>query len=209
MRLVLASTSPRRREILALLGFPFEIVSPDFEERISLDRSVESEVVEFARGKARSVAAVHSDAVVIGADTMILLDGMRFGKPAAVKDARRILSELSAKTHTILTSVAIVDGTGGPGLEHLEKVLVKMRPFSLDEIDDYLRRGESLDKAGAYSIQGYGRGLIDSISGDYLAAVGMPLRPIAAYLNARGVSGPVDVEKLYREKTFMNWRSFS
>lgn len=206
MRLVLASTSPRRREILALLGLPFEVIAPDFDERVSYDRTPETEVLDFAVGKARSVAVNNPDRIVIGADTMILLDGVRFGKPAGTGDAKRILSALSGRTHTILTSVAIVDSGGGQGLEHLEKVLVKMRPYSHAEVEQYVERNESLDKAGAYSIQGHGCALIESMSGDYLAAVGMPLRPVAAYLKRRGVSAPLDVEKIYRDKAFRNWR---
>ena len=155
MRLILASTSPRRREIMALLGIPFEVIAPDFEERVCPDRSADDEVLQFASGKAKSIAGQYPDAIVIGADTMILLDEIiRFGKPADLDDAKRILSTLSGNAHKILTSVAIADRSGGPGLQHLEKVLVKMRPFSAREIDEYLQHDESLDKAGAYSIQG-------------------------------------------------------
>ncbi|HEY7556934.1 MAG TPA: Maf family protein [Candidatus Binatia bacterium] len=207
MRLILASSSPRRREILALLGVPFEVIAPPFEEIIARHRSVEEEVLEFAVEKAASVAAKLPQCIVIGSDTMIGLDGEKFGKPASVDDAGRMLRAFSGKVHRIYTSVAIVDGCGGPGLGIVERVTVKMRAFSEYEVDSYLACGESLDKAGAYSIQGEGSRLIEFVEGDYLAAVGMPLRPIARYLQDRGISIPPDVEKFFAEKAFQNWRS--
>lgn len=206
MRLVLASTSPRRREILALLGLPFEVIAPPFEEIIARHRSIEEEVLEFAVEKAASVAAEHPQSIIIGSDTMIGLDGEKFGKPAGVDDARRMLRAFSGKVHRIYTSVAIVDGSGGPGLTIVEGVTVKMYAFSDNAIESYLSCGESLDKAGAYSIQGEGNRLIEFIEGDYLAAVGMPLKPIAGYLQERGISFPLDIETFYAEKSYLNWR---
>jgi len=208
MRLILASTSPRRREILALLGLPFEVIAPDFAETVSAQLSIEDEVLDFALGKARSVALHQPEALVIGSDTMIFLDGAKIGKPADACDAKRILRLLSGKTHLIYTSVAIVDGLGGDGLQMMAKVAVDMRGFDDQAIDDYLACNESMDKAGAYSIQGEGSKLIAAIDGDFLAAVGMPLRPVADYLQRRHIELPVDVDKLYAEKTFLNWREF-
>jgi septum formation protein len=208
MRLILASTSPRRREILTLLGAPFEVIAPEFDETLSADLSIEDEVLQFAVGKARSVARDEAQSVVIGSDTMIGLDGEKIGKPVELGDAARILHSLAGKTHIIYTAVAIVDDNG-PGLTTLEKVSVEMRAYTEREIEEYLSCGESLDKAGAYSIQGEGSRLIKAIRGDYLAAVGMPLKPIAEYLKSRGLSFHQDVEKLYREKSFMNWSSFA
>jgi septum formation protein len=207
MSLILASTSPRRREILALLRLPFTVIAPRFEEVIG-HGSIEEEVLEFALEKARSVAAEHPQAIVIGSDTMITLGGEKFGKPIDADDARRMLRAFSGKLHHIYTSVAIIDGAGGPGLKTVEKISVVMRTFSDQEITDYLACGESLDKAGAYSIQGRGSGLIESMEGDYLAAVGMPLRPIAQYLKQRGWAFSLDIEKFHAEKPFLNWRNF-
>ncbi|OGP98727.1 MAG: septum formation protein Maf [Deltaproteobacteria bacterium RBG_16_55_12] len=208
MRLILASTSPRRREILELLGLPFEVIAPGFDELASSDRPVEDEVLDFALGKARSVARDNPNSIVIGSDTMILINAKKVGKPDGIADAKQILRSLSGKTHRIFTSVAIVDGSGGPGLRMVEEVSVKMRDYSEKEIEDYLSCNESLDKAGAYSIQGRGRALIESIDGDYLAAVGLPLKPIADYLKSRGISVSLNVEKLCSDKSSLNWRSF-
>jgi septum formation protein len=208
MRLILASTSPRRREILALLGLPFEVIAPRFDEQLSAHLSIEDEVLDFAAGKARSVAIKNTKSMVIGSDTMIFLEREKIGKPNDIDDARRILRLLAGKTHRIYTSVVILDGAGGPGLQSVETVFVEMREYMKEEIERYLACNESLDKAGAYSIQGHGRKLIASIRGDYLAAVGMPLRPIADYLKSRGVSFDLDVDKLYAEKVVLNWHSF-
>lgn len=205
MRVILASTSPRRREILASLGTPFEVMAPDFEEQISTDLPIEYEVLQFAVGKAQSVASKNPNTIVIGSDTMIRLDGKKIGKPRNADDARRILCALSGKTHTIYTSVAIIDGTGGAGLRRVETVLVTMRDLAPGDIEKYLAKGESLDKAGAYSIQGHGRGLIARVEGDYLAAVGMPIEPIAEYLEERGLKLRCDPPKFYRGKTLHNF----
>jgi septum formation protein len=208
MLLILASTSPRRREILALLGLPFEVIAPRFEEIIASHRSGEDQVLEFALEKARSVAGQHPEDVIIGSDTMIALGGDKFGKPVSLEDAGRMLRTLAGKRHRILTSVVILDGSGGPGLRMVEEVSVVMRAFTDEDIARYLFCGESLDKAGAYSIQGEGSRLIESIEGDYLAAVGLPLRPIARYLAQRGIAFPLDIDRLYAQKSFCNWRDF-
>jgi nucleoside triphosphate pyrophosphatase len=208
MRLILASTSPRRREILALLGVPFEVIAPQFEERAVSHRPLGEEVLEFAVGKAQSLSTDHPDSIVIGSDTMIFLHGQKIGKPQSIENARKILRDLAGKTHRILTGVAILDGLGGPGLKIVEQVAVHMRQYSDGEIERYLACNESLDKAGAYSIQAQGRALIECMEGDYLAAVGLPLKPIADYLKSRGLSVPLDVEQLYFDKSFLNWRTF-
>src|SRR3990172_2706851 len=127
MRLILASSSPRRREILALLGLPFETIAPNFEETPSSHRPAEDEVLDFALGKAQSVAREKPESIVIASDTLILLNGIKIGKPEDVDDAKRILRALAGKTHPIFNSVPLLDGTGGPGLPIVEEVSVKMR----------------------------------------------------------------------------------
>jgi len=209
MKILLASTSPRRREILALLGVPFEVVTPAYDEVSSPHVPIREEVVAFALGKAQSVAVRHPGAIVIGSDTMIELAGDKIGKPNDRADAAQLLRRLSGKTHTIYTSLAIVDGAGGPGLQSVEEVSVTMRPLTQAEIERYLDLNESLDKAGAYSVQGQGHRIISAMKGDYLAAVGMPLKPIAAYLIGRGLAPRIDVDKLYAEKLFRDGNRFS
>ena len=208
MRLILASSSPRRRQILGLLGLPFDVIQPDFEEIVSRQRNIEDEVLYFGVGKAESVARQSPQAIVIGSDTMISINGEKIGKPRDLSDAGRMLRTLAGRMHHISTSIAIIDGLGGPGLEAVEKVKIKMRDLSDAEVERYLACNESLDKAGAYSIQGEGRHLIETIEGDYLAAVGLPLKPVAEYLKNRGIVLPLSVETLYADKSFLNWQSF-
>jgi septum formation protein len=194
---------------LALLGLPFEVITPQYDELWLNGRPIAEEVLAFAVGKALSVASHHPGTMVVGSDTMILIDATKIGKPAGILDAKQMLRLLSGKTHRIFTSIAILDDLGGPGLRMVEEVSVKMHDYSIEEIEHYLSCNESLDKAGAYSIQGQGRNLIESIHGDYLAAVGLPLKPIADYLKSRGIVVPSDVDKLYADKSFLNWKSFS
>src|SRR5262245_11850215 len=153
MRLILASTSPRRREIMALLGIPFEVIAPEFEEIVSTDLPIDVEVINFAVGKARSVALRQPNSIVVGSDTMISVEGEKISKPIDKADAVRMLRLLSGRTHTILTSLAILDGVGGPGVRTIEKVFVEMCPYTESDIESYLAYNESMDKAGAYSIQ--------------------------------------------------------
>lgn len=205
MRIILASTSPRRRDILALLGLPFDVRDPDYRETSREDLTPEAEALELARGKARSIAGGEPDALVVGGDTLIALGHEKIGKPRDPDDAASILRRLSGRTHRILTGVAFIDNVTGRESTHLECVEVRMRRSTEAEIADYLDHGESMDKAGAYSIQGQGHRLIESLRGDYLAAVGLPLRPVAAYLRNAGVEAPEDVESLYREKALWTW----
>ena len=208
MKIVLASTSPRRREILSLLRIPFDVMAPDFVELTADHRAIEEEVIEFAQRKAESVAKNYAESIVIGSDTMIAIDSEKIGKPKDPADAKRILGVLAGRVHRILTSVVIIDRCGGPGLKTIEEVTVTMRHYSMADTDAYVAQGESLDKAGAYSIQGKGQTLIDSIQGDYLAAVGLPLKPIAEYLTRQGVVIQVNLEQLYTDNAFPNWNRF-
>lgn len=208
MRIILASTSPRRRDILALLGLPFEVRDPDFLETTRNDRTPEAEVLELAAGKARSVASGEPGALVVGGDTLVCLDGEKIGKPRDPDHAAAILRRLSGRTHEVLTGIALIHAATGREFTHLERTRVSMRRSTEADIQGYLALGESMDKAGAYSIQGQGHRLIERFGGDYLGAVGLPLRPIARYLRSLG-EAPADVERLYRERSLWNWRRIS
>lgn len=207
MRLILASSSPRRRQILALLGLPFEVVSPGIEEIFRPDRSPADEAVYWAVEKARAVHRLYPDAIVIGSDTVIDLNGQSIGKPADPDDAVRILSLLAGRTHTVVTAGAVT-GPGGKESVAVEKTTVRMRPASMEDLIRYAATGEPLDKAGAYSLQGEGRNLIDSIEGDYLSAVGLPLRAAAGLLREAGLRPAADVEAIYHRREIMNWRNY-
>lgn len=207
MRLILASTSPRRKEILSKLGLPFEVVSPGIEETFRPDRFPSDEAVYWAVEKAQAIHRRYPDAIVIGSDTVIDLDGQSIGKPLDRDDAVRILSLLVGRTHSVVTAVAVVLSNKDERVA-VEKTKVRMRPASKEVLNQYAATGEPLDKAGAYSLQGEGRKLIESLQGDYLSAVGLPLRAVAVLLREAGIRTEVDVEAIYHRREIMNWKSY-
>jgi len=209
MRLVLASTSPRRKELLALLQVPFEVVDPTSPEQLSRDHPPETQAQLFAERKARSCADRFPDRLVLGSDTLIAVGSDVMGKPSDLTEAGAMLRRLRGREHVIYTSVALFRKADGIQDVAVETVRVWMKNFSDAEVEEYLRTGESMGKAGAYSIQGRGGRLIDRIAGDYTAAVGLPLRLVADLLRKRGVSLPIDVEMLYRTKPYPNWDLFA
>ncbi len=208
MRLILASTSPRRHELLTLLGLPFEVVAPPFVEQIRPHLSAEEQAVEFAAGKAKSCLSSYPDALILGSDTFIHFGAEVLGKPVDLADAEVMLRRLAGQKHRIVTAVALA----GPEPERcdvrLAEVLVTMKSLNEAALAGYLRTGESLGKAGAYSIQGGGAAFIERIEGDFTAAVGLPLRLVVEMLQQQGLSCPVDIEQLYAGRPYPNWDRF-
>jgi septum formation protein len=209
MPLILASTSPRRHELLALLGIPFDIKSPSFEERLTAGRLAIEQVQSFARGKAQSVAKHESQAIVLGSDTVIELDHDMLGKPADLAEARAMLRRLAARDHYVHTAAALVCSARAIEIVALSTAVVRMKSFDERVHEQYLGTRESLGKAGAYSIQGEGGDLVDSIDGDFTAVVGLPLRLVFQLLLQVGVNVPVDLDELYAIKPYANWARFS
>ena len=207
MTLVLASTSPRRYQILALLGLPFLMVPPACREVLSGARPPAQEALHQARQKAASLVSRFPDAVILGSDTLINLDGRLIGKPSSRDDARSILQRLRGRTHDVVTAVSILHQS--KTVDAIETPRVTMRDFTDTELDAYLATGDPLDKAGAYAIQGAGRDLVASLDGDYLAVVGLPLRAVAQGLAKLGCPVTADVDRLYRERAVFNWRTFN
>jgi len=208
MSLILASTSPRRRELLALLGIPFAVASPSFEERLVPNRSAAQQVMSFALAKAQSIARHEPEAIVLGSDTVIELDHDVLGKPADLVEARAMLRRLAARDHYVHTAVALVCSGRKVEAIALSTAVVRMKPFDELVHERYLATEESLGKAGAYSIQGKGGDLVDSIDGDFSTVVGLPLRLVAQLLRQSGVEVPVDLDKLYAAKPYANWDRF-
>lgn len=207
MRLILASNSPRRKAILALLGISFDTISPGVAEKSDPLWSASEEVSHWATQKARVVSSTHPDAIVIGGDTLIDFNGRKVGKPRSHTEAFRILQMLVGHEHWVLTATCIVLA-GGEEQTAIEKVRISMRSPPEKVFAEYAASDEPLDKAGAYSVQGKGHVLIESITGDYLAAVGLPLRSVAKTLHEAGIFLPVDVDMVYKERSFLNWRTF-
>jgi nucleoside triphosphate pyrophosphatase len=209
MPLILASTSPRRRELLALLGIPFDVKSPSFDERLVAARPASEQVQSFAQGKAQSVAGQEPEAIVLGSDTVIEVDHDVLGKPDDLAEARAMLQRLAGRNHHVHTAVALVCSTRAINVVALSTAVVRMKRFDERVHERYLATGESLGKAGAYSIQGRGGDLVDSIDGDFPTVVGLPLRLVAQLLTQAGVRVPVDLDELYAIKPYANWACFS
>lgn len=209
MQLVLASTSPRRRELLSLLGLPFEVCSPTFQEHPIAGLAPREQVARFADEKARSVSITRPDDVILGCDTVIEIDGALLGKPVDLADARVMLTRLAGRVHDVHTAIALCWASKGEARLEVSTARVVMRPDNEQAIARYLETKESLGKAGAYSIQGIGGDLIERIEGDFTTVVGLPLRLVATLLQSVGFPLSQDVEALYQRKPYPNWSRFS
>src|SRR5438552_4786955 len=175
MNLVLASQSPRRKELLAILGYPFTVVPSSIDETPAAAENPETFVVRVAREKGMEVASRVSQSVIISADTVVTINNQILGKPADEKDAARMLRELSGRGHWVLTAVTIVNQMKQETLEGLERTQVWFSPLTDEQIFDYIRRENVFDKAGAYAIQGYAGVYIPKIEGNYFNVMGLPL----------------------------------
>ncbi|MBS0149463.1 MAG: septum formation protein Maf [Nitrospira sp.] len=209
MQLILASSSPRRNELLALLGLAFKIYPSDFHEHPSIGLSPFEQVKQFALEKARSVAKIHPHAYVLGSDTVIELDGRLLGKPRDLGDAWVMLRGLAGRSHHVHTAVALINGEHNHETVKVATATVHMKPDEGERYERYLESGESLGKAGSYAIQGLGGELVERIEGDYTTVVGLPLKLVADLLQSASYQIPVNVESLYQRKPYANWPRFA
>jgi len=174
--LLLASTSPRRREILELLGIPFDAVAPEFEE-------TEDDPVAHAVGKARSVLGQADGRPVLGCDTEVICGGRVYGKPADAEEAEEMLESLSGRTHEVVSGLALL--TDAWKEVHSETTLVAFRPLTARDLAHYLASREWEGRAGAYAIQGLGASLVERIEGDFFNVVGLPAALLVRLLAER------------------------
>ena len=181
--LILASQSPRRRELLTLIGIPHEVRPANVDESYRLGEMAEEHVERLAREKA---AAMHQDdAIVIGSDTIVVVDDRVLGKPDNEADAADMLALLSGKTHVVMTAVAVA--WGGRLESSVEKVEVTFHKLSDALIRAYIATGEPMDKAGAYGIQGFGATIVQRVDGDYFAVMGLPLQRLVRIMKEMGL----------------------
>ena len=180
--LLLASTSPRRRQILEQLRIPFDVVAPNYEE-------ADGDPVAHAVGKARSVAGIAGDRPVLGCDTEVLCDGRVYGKPETESEAEEMLDSLGGKTHQVFSGLVLL--TQAWEEVHREVTRVTFRPLDARELAHYVASGEWEGRAGGYAIQGLGASLVERIEGDYLNVVGLPAALLVRLLAERfaGVYG--------------------
>ena len=173
LRVILASQSPRRRELLTLIGVAHEVRPADIDETPFPGELPAPHAERLARAKAQVLAARHPDALVVAADTIVVIDGDILGKPADAAEARAMLGRLSGREHTVFTAVACA--RGGEVASAVEQVAVRFREIDAADVAAYVATGEPMDKAGAYGIQGYGATIVERIDGDYFAVMGLPL----------------------------------
>lgn len=183
--LVLASQSPRRAQLLGMLGLHFEVVPAEVDESLRSDEPPASCAERLARDKAFAVAKLRPDAIVIGSDTIVVCDGRILGKPRDVAEAVEMLLMLQGYEHRVETGIALV-APGGRVESSVEGVRVRFRPFDRRTAEEYAATGEPADKAGAYGIQGYGSALVEMIEGDYYAVMGFPIARFISLLRALG-----------------------
>ncbi|MCQ4088175.1 nucleoside triphosphate pyrophosphatase [Saccharibacillus sp. JS10] len=190
-RLILASSSPRRRELLSLLNIPFEVNASDTDESVPDHWTPQQIVQELALRKARAIISdtqpSSQDAIVIGSDTIVVQDGVVLGKPKDANDAKRMLNLLSGSTHQVYTGVACIDLANQQELCQFSQANVTMRILHEYEIEAYIAGGEPMDKAGSYAVQGLGAVFVEKIEGDYHTIVGLPIGLLYQMLQQFGI----------------------
>jgi septum formation protein len=189
-RLILASKSPRRSELLEQAGLTFSVIPSDFDESMVALSNPDSYVITQAESKALDISQKHPDAWVIGADTIVLIDRKILGKPGSRKEAYDMLQRLSGKTHQVLTGYCICCKKKNRFFSETVKTDVCFKKLNDVEINWYLQTGEPFDKAGGYAIQGVGTFLVRSINGSYTNVVGLPLCEVIEFLTKEGAIGP-------------------
>ena len=185
-RVILASSSPRRRQLLDLIGITHEVFPADLDETYLAGEIPDAHAERLARAKAEAVASAHPDGLVIGADTIVVVDGIVLGKPRDTEDAVRMLGMLSDRSHTVMTAVAVT--YAGRTESCVEQVEVTFMPLGDEDIRRYVATDEPMDKAGAYGIQGYGATIVRRIDGDYFAVMGLSLVRLVALMQKVGVT---------------------
>jgi len=187
-KIVLASASPRRKELMEKTGLKFEVDPVETDENVESGKNPHEIVREISLQKAMSVSGKHRDAVIIAADTIGFLNGQIIGKPHNPDEARKILQLLSGKSHIVITGFTIIDSSNNKTVSQSVETKVYIKKLSQQEIDAYISTGEPLDKAGAYGIQGLGSVIVEKIEGDYYNVVGLPLHALSEALKAFGIN---------------------
>lgn len=187
-RIILASASPRRLELLQQIHLKFEVEPSEYSENVKTKLTPYALVRFLSREKAMAVAPKYPDSLIIAADTIGLINGQIIGKPETPAAAGRMLRQLSGKTHRVITGFTVLDTANGRMLTRIVKTEVTFRRLAKSEIDAYVRTGEPLDKAGAYAIQGLGAVLVKELKGDYYNVMGLPLSALAQALKKFGMN---------------------
>jgi nucleoside triphosphate pyrophosphatase len=185
--IVLASASPRRKEILALTGLEFRVDAGDYEETMDLPMEPHELARFLSREKADAVALKYRNALIIAADTFLLFEGGLLGKPRDERDAGRMLARLNGRSHSVITGFTVLDTANKKSVSDSVETKVYFRRLTSKEISSYVKSGEPLDKAGSYGIQGLGALLVEKIEGDYFNVMGLPIGALAQTLKKFGI----------------------
>ena len=188
-KIILASSSPQRQELFQKFGFEFWVVPSNFDESSVNIGDPEKLAKALALAKAKRVAEFNEDAVVVGADTVVVLGDQVYGKPRDHEHAKEMLTKLSGNTHSVITGIAIYDADTHRFLTDAVETKLSFLPVSDLEIEAYVKSGEPFGKAGGYAIQGLGAFLVEKIDGDYHNVIGLPLSCLAGHLKSFGISG--------------------
>jgi septum formation protein len=186
-KLILASASPRRKEILEITGLDFSVCASDYEEDLDLSLKPHKLARFLSLKKAEAVAHKYKDAIIIAADTFIYFKNRLLGKPHTEKEAKKMLGILNGKVHSVITGFTIMDSGSGQIVSKSEVTKVYFKKLTDEEISAYVRSGEPLDKAGAYAVQGLGAVFIEKIDGDFFNVMGLPLCALNESLRKFGV----------------------
>lgn len=186
-KIILASTSPRRIELLTKAGVNFEAVASDYEENMTLPMEPKELAKFLSRGKAEAVAKNYEDAIIIGGDTFIAFNGKILGKPHTPERAREMLVMLSGHTHSVISGFTVIDTKSGKVISDAEEAYITFKNLSSKEVDDYIATGEPLTRAGAYAIQTIGEKFIEKWEGDYDSIVGLPTSRVLEVLKDCGI----------------------
>jgi septum formation protein len=193
--IILASQSPRRKDLLTKMGVDFTVQPSNFEEHLDHSRSTEEVALELATGKARDVARLHPAAIIISSDTIVTIDGKQLGKPKDETDARKTLTMLASRAHTVTTAVVVICQEEQKELSEVVTSEVLFKPLNKGALETYLASGDWHDKAGSYGVQSGAAPLIDRITGDYNAVLGLPTKDLAKLLQIFDVPAkPVTLE---------------
>jgi septum formation protein len=185
--IILASTSPRREQLLRQMGLRFVVVRPDGVEEALVGAAPDVLALQNARRKARVAAGRHPESMVIGADTIVVLDGKIFGKPRDREEAVAMLTQLAGRRHEVITAICLIHRSLDTEISFTDTTRVWMRALSITEIGDYLDKINPLDKAGAYAIQEHGDGIVERIEGSFDNVVGLPTERLRATLEGIGL----------------------
>jgi len=188
--IILASRSPRRKDLLHQIGLTFTIDETDVDERVLPGEKAPAYAVRVAVDKAKAVSSWRNTGIIIAADTVVVLKSVILGKPSDIHDAERMLTMLSGRTHTVITGLAVLDAGSGTMQTGSATTKVRFLAVTQEQITSYLKTGEPLDKAGAYGIQGKGALLVDRIEGCYTNVVGLPLSLLGRMLSRFGIKLP-------------------